>query len=303
MACTIHPDGKIHATENADDVLEELNKSLGFNIKQQPDKVASVLEEAILSHDATDIECALHIAYTVGFRPVFMPLLITMLELTWHYSHEGIVDTFQYLKAPEPVEVLYRTALVEHEYRAYDEFFGLARKCTYALRDIGTPEAHEKLRLLTKCDNKIIAGYAQEHLHDFAKELRANYLRRVTPFPCEALAIAEAILKGEVDIVQGSRSLVRFAGWWTSLADWWWSPSEWDENVIEEDWTKYLDAEFNVFRYVQMETLHFPTSEVCCHWSKEALQKKDAEIAIYEAEHQDRVIEACTRIIKRFSEA
>jgi hypothetical protein len=168
-ACTIHPDGKIHATENADDVLEELNKSLGFDIKEQPDKVASVLEEAILSHDATDIECALHIAYRVGFRPVFMPLLITMLELTWHHSHEGIVGTFQYLKAPEPVEALYRTALVEHEYRAYDDFFGLARRCTYALAYIGTPEAYAKLHLLANCDNPIIAAHAQEHI-DYRKK-------------------------------------------------------------------------------------------------------------------------------------
>jgi hypothetical protein len=169
MACAIHPGGKIHATENADDVLEELNKSLGFNVKEEPDKVTSVLEAAIVSHDAIDVECALHITYTVGFRPVFMPLLITMLELPWHHSHEGIVDTFQHLRAPEPVEALYRTALAEHLYLAYDAFFGLARRCTYALAYIGTAEAYTKLHVLANCDNPIIAAHAQEHI-DYREE-------------------------------------------------------------------------------------------------------------------------------------
>ncbi len=169
-ARTIHLDGKTHATENPDDVLNELNQSFGFNIKEQPDKVASILENAIRSHNATDVECALYIAGIVAFRPAFMPLLITILELPWHHSHEDIVATFQYLKAPEPVEALYRTAFVEHEYRAYDEFFGLARRCTWALADIGTEEAYAKLELLAQCNNPIIAAYAQKRIDSWREE-------------------------------------------------------------------------------------------------------------------------------------
>jgi len=167
---TIHPDGKTHAKENPEDFLNELSQSFGFNIKEQPDEVASVLGEAIRSHDATDIECALYLAGIVDFRPAFMPLLITILELPWHHSHEDIVATFQYLKAPEPVEALYRTAFVEHEYRAYDEYFGLARRCTWALADIGTGEAYAKLELLAQFNNPMIAAHAQKRIDSWEKE-------------------------------------------------------------------------------------------------------------------------------------
>ena len=170
VARLIHPDGKTHAQENPDDVLNELNESFGFNIEEQPDKVASILEEAIRSHDAADIECALYLAGNVDFRPAFMPLLITILELPWHHSHEDIVATFQYLKAPEPVDALYRTAFVKHDYRDYDENFGLARRCTWALSDIGTVEAYAKLELLTQCDNPMIAAYAQKRIDSWEAE-------------------------------------------------------------------------------------------------------------------------------------
>lgn len=169
-ARTIHTDGKTHAKENAKDVLQQLNESLGFNIKEQPDKVASVLEDAILSHDAEDVECALSVAGIVDFRPAFMPLLIKILELPWHRSHEEIASWFQYLKAPEPAEALYRAALVQHEYRAWDDNYVLARRCTWALADIGTPEAYEKLQLLAKCDIPMIAGFARKRIRSWHEE-------------------------------------------------------------------------------------------------------------------------------------
>ena len=68
------------------------------------------------------------------------------------------------------MEALYRTAFVEHEYRAYDEFFGLARRCTWALADIGTVEAYEKLELLAQCNNPMIAAYAQKRLDSWEEE-------------------------------------------------------------------------------------------------------------------------------------
>ncbi len=169
MTRIIYADGKTRPQDNPD-VLKQLNESFGFNIKEQPDKVATILEAAIGSHDARDIELALNVAGVVEFHPAFIPLLIKMLDLPWHHSHEAIASWFQYLKAPEPVEALFRASLVQHEYRAWDENYVLARRCTWALADIGTAEAYAKLQLLAQCDIPMIAEFAQKRIDNWQKE-------------------------------------------------------------------------------------------------------------------------------------
>lgn len=158
---------KIRSEYTTEEVLQELNREFGFNILERPDKVSTLLQEAITSHNSDDVESALQIVGIAGYSPCFLPMLITLLELPWHRSHEDIVVWFEYLKAPESVEVLYRTALVEHAYRDYDETFGLARRCTYALQKVGTVTALEKVRLLAHCENTKIAQHAQERIDNW----------------------------------------------------------------------------------------------------------------------------------------
>jgi len=43
----------------------------------------------------------------------------------------------------------------------------LARKCTWALADIGTPSARSLLETLATNDNEIIAHYAQKRLEQW----------------------------------------------------------------------------------------------------------------------------------------
>ncbi len=93
-----------------------------------------------------------------------MPQLIVLLRSKDHFRHEDIVNALQDIKDPRAVEELAEAALVSHEYLAYDEFFGLARKCTWALADIGTPEAKTKLVQLAASENPLIAGYAKKRL-------------------------------------------------------------------------------------------------------------------------------------------
>jgi hypothetical protein len=74
------------------------------------------------------------------------------------------VNALQDIKDPRAVEGLFDAASVTHEYLAYDEFFGLARKCTWALADIGTPEARARLVQLAASENPLLAGYAKKRL-------------------------------------------------------------------------------------------------------------------------------------------
>jgi len=74
------------------------------------------------------------------------------------------------LRSPAAVDALERTAHAVHGYLAYDDGFALARKCTWALADIGTPEAQQALVRLAACDNSIIASYAQKRLTNWQNE-------------------------------------------------------------------------------------------------------------------------------------
>jgi hypothetical protein len=130
----------------------------------------SLLEEACRRQNADDLGAAFVIGAVFGFPTGPIPLLCQLLSARWHQHHEGIVQTLQELRAAAAVDALYDTALDRHEYLAYDEFFGLARKCTWALADIGTQDALAKLHLLAGNENAIIAGYAQKRINNWDEE-------------------------------------------------------------------------------------------------------------------------------------
>jgi hypothetical protein len=76
----------------------------------------------------------------------------------WHLRQEDIVRALQQLRSPDAIDVLERAAFSIYAHLAYDENFGLARNCTWALADIGTPEAQQALTRLASCDNAVIAA-------------------------------------------------------------------------------------------------------------------------------------------------
>lgn len=120
----------------------------------------SALERALREHDADGVEDAL---LSAGEGDV--PALIALLEAPWHFKHEDIVSLLQKLRPPEAVAALERAALIRHTYLDYDVRFALARKCTWALADIGTDEAKAALRRLTQSKNRYVLLYALRRLH------------------------------------------------------------------------------------------------------------------------------------------
>ena len=122
------------------------------------------LVAAAQSDDPDTVEYALIQALQAGITVEYTPILIELLSMPWHRKHEDIVSALQRLKDPRAVDSLYRATLVSHAYLDYDEFFGLARKCTWALADIGTVEAQSRLKSLAQSANAQIAQYAQKRL-------------------------------------------------------------------------------------------------------------------------------------------
>lgn len=126
--------------------------------------VLRMLEDAASAPKPEVVERAVTSAHQVGIREEFVPALIVLLRSKDHCRHEDIVSALQDVKDPRAVEGLFDAALVSHDYLDYDEFFGLARKCTWALADVGTPEAKSKLAQLAASENSVIAGYARKRL-------------------------------------------------------------------------------------------------------------------------------------------
>lgn len=133
-------------------------------------EVFGELNAAVQSGDASAIEIAVTHAYQVGLCREFVPALIALLSQRSHTRHEDIVLALQELKDASAVGALYETALQEYDYLSYDEFHGLARKCTWALADIGTTDAHGRLEALATHLNPQIAAFAQKRLESWEDE-------------------------------------------------------------------------------------------------------------------------------------
>lgn len=134
---------------------------------------SSVLRDLTLacaSRDADRVELALVDAYRVGVTAKFVPTLIELLQTPWHTRHEDVVQLLQQLKDPRAVVPLELAAQSSHDYLSFDEHFGLARKCTWALADIGTEEAKGALSRLAGSDNQLIREYASRRLDRWALE-------------------------------------------------------------------------------------------------------------------------------------
>ena len=130
----------------------------------------SLLEEVTRAQNSTDLQATLIVGAAFGYTSAHVALLCRLLRDSWHRSHEEIVATLQSLKDPRAVEVLYDASLVPHAYLGRDDFYILVRRCTWALADIGTPDALGKLQLLSASENPVIAGYAQERIDRWHRE-------------------------------------------------------------------------------------------------------------------------------------
>jgi hypothetical protein len=94
------------------------------------------------------------------------------------------------------------------------------------------------------------------------------------------LETARAIIEGKTDLIAGCRSLASLA------------------HDIVPDWT--VDRDFGVFGVFASDTDHLPVGPARQHWSREALEIADGEIAAREADNHDAILDACHRLTVRF---
>ena len=134
-------------------------------------RVIRELNDAAASIVPDVVDDAVTEAYRFGLSSEFVPALIQLRGLEWHTRHEDIVSALQQLRDPQSVDILEVTARKTFDYLDYDEFRGLARKCTWALADIGTMSARIALERLAADRDPLIAGYAQKRLDHWQDEI------------------------------------------------------------------------------------------------------------------------------------
>lgn len=137
--------------------------------QEEPITQAQTLQKLVAaaqSGDGNEIEIALGDMWASGYSEEFVPVFITLLPLQNHSGHDAIVSALQHLRDPRAVEALYAAALVKYPDEA-DDYLCVPRKCTWALADIGTPEARERLEMLAAHANPLTVGYAKKRLDNW----------------------------------------------------------------------------------------------------------------------------------------
>jgi HEAT repeat protein len=130
----------------------------------EDDPALTALITSAKSGFADAVEHAVRDVYAVGLKPSHVQPLIDLLQLGWHTRHEDIIGLLQRAKDDKASNVLLETATRKFSYLDYDENEGLARKCTWALADIGSPLAIDHLRTLATNENELISSYAKKRL-------------------------------------------------------------------------------------------------------------------------------------------
>jgi hypothetical protein len=144
---------------------------MGFDPRIDHNSVRGLLERALEEKSADDVEPAMVLAFRFGLSASWGPLLDSLLRAEWHTRHEDVASALQDIRDPSSVDCLFDVAGERHNqlaYLGYDKGLALARKCIWALHDIGTPAAKDKLRLLADSEIEMVRQYASKRLNDLA---------------------------------------------------------------------------------------------------------------------------------------
>lgn len=113
----------------------------------------SLLKNNVTNKDEKGLANTLAVLSTDGADSDYTDILLQLLDEKWHISEEDIISVLELIKDPKSVNKLYEVAL---DVPDYDEMRAIAKKCIWALSAVNTPEAVQKLKLLTKVDDPII---------------------------------------------------------------------------------------------------------------------------------------------------
>ena len=148
----------------------EHKNSVNYFIPIPLNELTEMFKKAIISREPDEIDDVINTIMSLDNDELATPYLCSLLEEKWHFSHESIVSILQDIGDPRAIKILKYTANCKFDYLSDDNSNSLARKCTWALADIGTREAKEALIDLTKNSDDITAEYAEKRIKNWDKE-------------------------------------------------------------------------------------------------------------------------------------
>lgn len=124
----------------------------------------NLLNDAVASRSADDLSCALTIGGRFGLGPEHVPLLVSVVNVDWHTSHEAVVELLDPLRALSAIDAFYGATQWIPGYLNYDDARALAVKAIWALGNLNSPAADAKLELLASADDQVLRKNAIEQL-------------------------------------------------------------------------------------------------------------------------------------------
>ena len=145
--------------------FQELQKNFFENDIERIKYIKSKLEKAYIKKDEKNVNILILAIFVFNlYSEDFIHILCKLTKEEWHERHEDIAIYFMEMELPSTVECLYKLAISDFEKYRDDEYCQLVEKCCYALGDINTPKAKEKLELLLQSDEEMIRKHAMEQL-------------------------------------------------------------------------------------------------------------------------------------------
>ncbi|WP_024529719.1 HEAT repeat domain-containing protein [Serratia fonticola] len=144
--------------------MDEVKERFSLEGKSQYEFIHDLLIEARDNKDPDLLEDGITLVFI--FKEMKYPVkeLNELLLESWHYRHEDIASLLQDAKSPTSIDALNKAVMTKFDYLDFDDSYALAVKCIWALGEIGTPVAMDKLTKLSNSDNKIIRDNAINQL-------------------------------------------------------------------------------------------------------------------------------------------
>ena len=135
----------------------ELFAAFGHNFSETPNDLIPFLQQAREDRNADDVEFCLGLVFR--FRPTVdcVPLLGELLAADFHTCHEDIIGALQDAADARSIPFLRQAVLMKPqlEYLAYDDYGAYYKKCFWALRTIGTPDAIAVIREFASSEDSV----------------------------------------------------------------------------------------------------------------------------------------------------
>ena len=137
---------------------EFLNK-FSFTKEKKIELLKKSFEQAFFQKSEDKIDDLVSTVIFFKLEVEFADILCKLSKEEWHNEHETIA-----IHLPQIIDCIYELATSNFEKYRWDDNFALVRKCCFALGDINTPKAKEKLELLLQSDEEMIREHAMEQL-------------------------------------------------------------------------------------------------------------------------------------------